>query len=204
MRIHYLQHVPFEGPAYIETWAGEKGHPVAGSLLFQGGQLPALDQFDLLVIMGGPMNVYEEEKFIKEAIEAGKLVLGVCLGAQLLADVLGGQVTRNQDKEIGWHPVTLTADAKNSRFFRNLPPYFNAFHWHGDTFSIPPGGLRVAESQACLNQAFEYDGRVLGLQFQTTAHLKCVSLYDCGKSARYQKKISRSLRGGDAKTGRIT
>ncbi|ADG81779.1 type 1 glutamine amidotransferase [Thermincola potens] len=174
MRIHYLQHVPFEDLANIEVWAGEKGHEVSVTRLYMDETLPALDRFDWLIVMGGPMNIYEEveypwlikeKEFIRNAINAGKFVMGICLGAQLIADVLGGKVVRNEYKEIGWFPVRKIPEASNSGLFDGLSDEFVAFHWHGDTFTIPPGAVRLAESAACQNQAFEYKGRVLGLQF---------------------------------------
>lgn len=174
MRIHYLQHVSFEDLANIKSWAKEKGHSISVTRLFLNEALPALEQFDWLIIMGGPMNIYEEaeypwliteKKFIRESIDAGKIILGICLGAQLIAEVLGGKVISNNYKEIGWFPVSKTVEAKDSVFFKSLPDEFIAFHWHGDTFEVPPGALRLAESSACKNQAFEYEGRVLGLQF---------------------------------------
>jgi GMP synthase-like glutamine amidotransferase len=174
MRIHYLQHVPFEDAANIEVWARRKGHTILATRLDRDESFPPLVAFDWLVILGGPMNIYEhdrhpwlarEKQFIAEAIDAGKLVLGVCLGAQLVADVLGGQVTRNPQKEIGWFPVSLSSESRQSPVFQTLPHRFLAFHWHGDTFSIPPGARRMAESEACANQAFQYGDRVIGLQF---------------------------------------
>lgn len=173
MNIHYLQHVPFEGLAGIETWAAARGHRLAATRLHAGESFPPPDSFDWLVVMGGPMNIYEEaefpwlaaeKRFIGSAIETGKVALGVCLGAQLIADVLGGPVTRNVHKEIGWFPVRKTAAASRSRVFEALPEEMEAFHWHGDTFAIPPGALHVARSAACENQAFIYDERVVGLQ----------------------------------------
>ncbi|OHE78530.1 MAG: amidotransferase [Verrucomicrobia bacterium GWF2_62_7] len=174
MNLHYLQHVPFEGLASIETWAAARGHQVAVTRLHAGDPLPRLDQLDWLVVMGGPMNIYEEDKFlwlaaekrfIKTAIEGGKVVLGVCLGAQLIADVLGGPVHRNAHKEIGWFPVRKTGAAARSRVFEALPTELEVFHWHGDTFVLPPGAIHLARSAACENQAFICDERVVGLQF---------------------------------------
>ncbi|HWI54648.1 MAG TPA: type 1 glutamine amidotransferase [Desulfobacteria bacterium] len=173
MRIHYLQHVPFEDLANISVWAEEKGHSVSATKLFSNEALPSMEQFEWLIVMGGPMNIYEEEDykwlaaekaFIKEAIQAGKIVLGICLGAQLIADVLGGKVTSNEYKEIGWFPVTKLKEAANS-LLGPLPEEFMAFHWHGDTFKTPPGAIRLAESKACKNQAFQFGDKVLGLQF---------------------------------------
>lgn len=173
MCIHYLQHVPFEDLGTIAQWARGRGAEISRTRLFVGETLPAVECFDWLVIMGGPMNIYEdarypwlmaEKRFIGEAITAGKLVLGICLGAQLIADVLGGAVTRNAQREIGWFPVTLTAEAQQSAVFSALPPRFTAFHWHGDTFSLPPGALHTAASDACPHQAFAYHERIIGLQ----------------------------------------
>lgn len=178
MRMHCLQHVPYETPGVIAGWATDRGAGITRTRLFAGEDLPAADAFDWLVVMGGPMNVYEDEAYpwlvpekalIDEAVAADKVVLGVCLGAQLLADVLGGRVTRNDTLEIGWYPVTLTAPAWESPAFRVLPQEFNALHWHGDTFELPPGAVHLAESAATANQAFSYGNRAFGLQF----HLEC-------------------------------
>jgi GMP synthase-like glutamine amidotransferase len=135
--------------------------------------LPAPGAFDLLAIMGGPMNIYEdakypwltrEKRFIESTLDSDVRVLGVCLGAQLIADVLGGTVTRNAHKEIGWFPVRFEA-APPPPFPNDWPGEFTAFHWHGDTFAIPPGATRLGGSEACANQAFVYGGRIVGLQF---------------------------------------
>ncbi len=190
MRLHSLQHEPFEGLANIEVWAKNRGHSISRTLLFNNEELPDISDFDWLVIMGGSMNVYEEEKypwlrdeknFIAEAIANKKIVLGVCLGSQLIADILGGRVTKNKYKEIGWFPITLTRQAKSTPIFRTLPSTFTAFHWHGDTFKIPPGATRIAGSEGCQNQAFEY-GRVIGLQFHLEYSVESINLMlkNCG------------------------
>ncbi|MCR3883329.1 type 1 glutamine amidotransferase [Methanotrichaceae archaeon M04Ac] len=177
MRIHSLQHVPFEGLATIEDWAISRGYTISRTLLFRGEPLPDPAEFNWLVVMGGPMNVYEEERYpwlaqekdlIRRAIDEGKVVLGICLGAQLIADVLGGKVLKNKEREIGWHPVSLTPEAKRSETFGVLPEKFVALHWHGDTFEIPPGAIHTAKSEACENQAFQL-GRAIGLQFHLEA-----------------------------------
>lgn len=192
MRIHSLEHEPFEGLGNIEVWAKKKGHSITKTLLFKNERLPEMSDFDWLFIMGGSMNIYEEDKypwlareknFISEAITCKKIVLGVCLGSQLIADVLGGKVSRNRYKEIGWFPVTLTRAARNSSIFSALPSKFMAFHWHGDTFKIPHGAVRIAESEGCANQAFEYDnGRVTGLQFHLDYSIESINLmfHNCG------------------------
>jgi len=142
--------------------------------MHQNDPLPAMDSFHWLVVMGGPMNIYEDDKyswlpmerdFIKRAVDSGKIVIGVCLGAQLIADALGSRVRAGGHKEIGWFPVCRTAAAEQSRVLKDLPPEMYVLHWHGDTFEIPDGCIHAAESAAFRSQAFSYDDRVIGLQF---------------------------------------
>jgi len=174
LRIHYLQHVPFEGPGFIESWALVRGHRLTATRLYAGHRLPATEEFDWLFILGGPMNVYEEsrypwlareKRFIGEALREGKVLIGICLGAQLLACVLGAKVTRNPCVEIGWYPVQKASQASQSSLSGFLPDSFPAFHWHGDTFEIPRGAVHLARSEACENQAFAFDERVVAFQF---------------------------------------
>lgn len=96
---------------------------------------------------------------------SGKKVLGICLGAQLLADALGSRVYQGAFKEIGWYPVQMMPAAADSPLFREFPASFNAFHWHGDTFDVPEGALHIARSAACESQAFVYGEQIVGLQF---------------------------------------
>ncbi|HEY9248844.1 MAG TPA: type 1 glutamine amidotransferase [Rariglobus sp.] len=173
MKIHWFQHVPFEGLGAIEGWLLARGHTLTCTRFFAGEAAPAkVDGFDWLIVMGGPMNIYQyrdhpwlraEKRVIREAAAAGKRVLGVCLGAQLIADALGGKVYQNAEREIGWFPVTAVPEGAASPLA--FPPETMVFHWHGDTFSLPPGGVWLARSQACENQAFAVGSRVLGLQF---------------------------------------
>jgi GMP synthase-like glutamine amidotransferase len=174
MRLHIIQHVAFEGPGAIAEWARERGHSISVTEQFGRGKLPAVDDFDFLVIMGGPMSAIDDAKFnwlaeekqlIAESLREEKAILGVCLGAQLLAQALGAQVYPNREKEIGWFPVRLTLAAERSRLFSGLPARMTVLHWHGETFDLPQGAVLLAESDLCRNQAFEIDGRVLGLQF---------------------------------------
>jgi GMP synthase-like glutamine amidotransferase len=156
MRIHSLEHEPFEGLGNIEVWVKNKGHSITRTLLFDNEELPETSEFDWLVIMGGSMNIYEEDKFpllkeeknfIAQTIAANKILLGICLGSQLIADVLGGKVKKNEYKEIGWFPVSLTREARDSSIFSSLPGTFTTFHWHGDTFKIPHGAKRISCSR---------------------------------------------------------
>ena len=169
IRLHYLQHVPFEGLGIIEEWAEARGFEIRVSRLYDHDPLPAPELFDWLVIMGGPMGIYDsteypwlvaEKECIQQAIAAGKTVLGICLGAQLIADVLGARVYPAAQKEIGWFPIERSAAAPEL-----LPEKLVVFHWHGDTFDLPEGAVHLASSAACANQGFIYNDRVVGLQF---------------------------------------
>jgi GMP synthase-like glutamine amidotransferase len=137
-----------------------------------GESLPKENAFDMLLLMGGPMNIYmdrdfpwlrAERAFIAAAVARGCPAIGVCLGSQFLADALGGRVTQNPEREIGWHPIRFSDAAK--REIPGLPESETVLHWHGDTFALPAGAIRLASSEACENQAFLYEGRILGLQF---------------------------------------
>jgi GMP synthase-like glutamine amidotransferase len=178
VRIHALQHAAIEDLGAIEEWGRERGHQISYTHLYRNEACPEVDAFDWLVVLGGPMSVHEEERYpwlreektlIRRAVEVGKTLLGICLGAQLLAEVLGSPVTRNRYEEIGWFPVTLTEDGERSPLFGGFPKTFMALHWHGDTFELPEGCQRVAESEGCANQAFVYGDRLVGLQFHLEA-----------------------------------
>jgi GMP synthase-like glutamine amidotransferase len=174
MRVRVLQHVPFEGPAALAPALRAAGHELAVTRLDAGDPLPALTDFDWLVVLGGPMSVHDEaehvwlapeKRLVRAAVESGRRVLGVCLGAQLIAASLGAAVSRNPEREIGWFPVERAPGAESSPLGRALPARFPAFHWHGEAFALPPGALRLAASEACAEQAFAIGERVVGLQF---------------------------------------
>jgi GMP synthase-like glutamine amidotransferase len=176
MRLAVLQHVPFEGPAAIADWAGARSVPVSIVRLYEGEALPELSAFEVLAVMGGPMSVSDVAQYpwldpelalLRDAIGAGKAVLGVCLGAQLIAKALGAAVYPASQKEIGWFPVERTG--AQHALFDGLPAAFMAFHWHGETFDLPPGAVHLAKTAAVPNQAFAAGSRVLGLQFHMEA-----------------------------------
>lgn len=172
MRAHYLQHVPFEGLGSIAAWLNAQGYMVTSTHFYEANTLPDPNEIDLLIILGGPMSANDEDKltwlidekaFIRACIQQGKRVLGICLGAQLIASALGARVYRNPVKEIGWFPVQAVP-VSHAAVFR-FPPLFEAFHWHGETFDLPPGAIHLARSEACENQAFQLGRSVIGLQF---------------------------------------
>jgi GMP synthase-like glutamine amidotransferase len=175
MHIHCLQHVYFETPGSILDWIVKNNHTISYTYFFEENpNLPHLDSFDALIILGGYMNVYEEEihpwlkaekVFIKKAIEANKKILGICLGSQLLAVSLGAKVYRGSEKEIGFFSISLSNEAKSSLLFNHFQNEATVFHWHGDTFEIPENAIRIASSDAFLNQGFMVGNQILAFQF---------------------------------------
>ncbi|KIO76648.1 amidotransferase [Pedobacter lusitanus] len=174
MRVHYFQHVAFEGLGCIETWLLEHGHTITVTRFYQEDPvLPDLNQIDALIILGGPMCVYDDYKypwlqtekaFIEDAITEKKKVLGICLGAQLIAIAMGTFVNTAPRKEIGWYPVYPVREGISwiADLFTDRPV---VFHWHGDQFEVPYGGLNLLRSEGNQNQAFSYQDHVLALQF---------------------------------------
>jgi GMP synthase-like glutamine amidotransferase len=174
IRIHAFLHVPFEPLGWIELWARSRGHFLTTTHFFEDPEPWVPDEYDLLVIMGGPMSANDdsiypwmrwEKETIKKAIDGGKTVLGICLGSQLIANVLGSRVYPNPHKEIGFFPVSLTEEGKKHSLLSSFPETFMAFHWHGETFDLPEGAIHLFRSEGCTQQGFLLDGRVLGLQF---------------------------------------
>lgn len=167
MRVQVLQHVPFEGLGTIGPWLAARGAAVAVTRFYADESPPDPRDVDLVIALGGPMSVndeatlpwlVDEKHFLGEVLENGTPVLGVCLGAQLLASSLGARVYPNPQKEIGWFPIHTTPDS-------GLPDGISVFHWHGETFDLPRGAERIASSPGCANQAFRIGTSVLALQF---------------------------------------
>ena len=174
MKVHYFQHVPFEGLGSIELWMKAKSAQLSVTKFYEDTYLPGVHEIDWLIIMGGPMSVNDEhtypwlqaeKKFIAESIANGKTVLGVCLGAQLIASALGAKVYQNQNREIGWFPVEQLVQNDTISLKNIFMPNIEVFHWHGETFDLPEHAVHLARSEGCNNQAFCIDDRVLGLQF---------------------------------------
>lgn len=181
MKIVAFKHFDFDDDCAFATWAANREHEWIVKDPAKGIQKEWLADMDLLVILGGPMSVYQEDRFtwladeklfVKQAIENGKNVLGICLGAQMIAEVLGGAVYRTKNKEIGWRKIHRTA--ANHPWLDGLPKHFYSFQWHGDTFDLPRGAQRLAYSDACENQAFCYGERVVGLQFHLETSPICI------------------------------
>lgn len=171
MRVHYFQHVPFEGLGCIEAWLRAARYEITDTRFFAAPAFPTLEEVDFLIVMGGPMSVndeteypwlVEEKQFIRRCILAGKPVLGICLGAQLIANAMGARIYRHHTREIGWFPIQ--AVQSRGMTFR-FPPSVEVFHWHGETFDLPVGAILLARSEACEHQAFQLGRSVIGLQF---------------------------------------
>lgn len=174
LRIHYLQHVDYEGLGSIEEWISSSGHSLTSTRFFKSPVLPATADFDWLIIMGGGMSIHDEiqypwladeKKFIRQSIDEGKTVLGICLGSQLISAALGAKVYNNKEKEIGWFDIEFTCFAKSDKLFFDMESRLKVFHWHGDTFDLPENAVHLAFSAGCRNQAYIFNNRVLALQF---------------------------------------
>lgn len=172
MKAHWLRHVPFEDPGRIAGWLDAAGFETSYTRLDAGDPLPPPDAMDLLIVMGGPMSVNAEhlhpwlaaeKRMIRQRIETDRPVLGICLGAQLMASAMGADVRPNRHREIGWFPIHGTTPADRVVFA--FPPSLMAFHWHGETFDLPDGAIRIARSEGCENQAIQLGRSAVGLQF---------------------------------------
>ena len=175
-----LQHVSWEGPGAIRTEAQKQGIALDVCRIDMGNCLPAPDEVKGLIVMGGPMGVYESERYpflveecklIAEVVRRGQPVMGVCLGAQLLASALGARVFPGPVQEIGFGNVGLTANSRPDAVFAGLPDPLPVFHWHGDTFDLPAGAVLLAKNKNYENQAFRFGKNAYGLQFHVEVDL---------------------------------
>lgn len=220
MNIHWLQHVTFEGLGSIAHWVESRGHQLTCTKLFAGENLPDFSEVDLLIVMGGPMSIHDhqlypwlvdEKKFLRHCVSLNRPILGICLGAQLLADALGGVVAPHHEKEIGWFDI-MSQHPLPPGLSKVLPERLEVLHWHGDTFTLPAEAVLLYSSEVCRNQAFLAGTRYLGLQF----HLEIESddlfqlvgncrneLVEGGKSgSRWVQSENRLLAGSGNRTSR--
>jgi GMP synthase-like glutamine amidotransferase len=179
--------VDFEGLGSISQWLEVQKAEISYTRFFESDPLPSPGSPDLIIAMGGPMSANDEhqfhwlrpeKQFIRDSVGMGIPVLGICLGAQLIASAMGARVFRNPVKEIGWFPVKSTPAPEE---YLSLPKEFRPFHWHGETFDLPSGAVRLAKNEACENQAFQLNQNVIGLQFhlETTPESAAALIENC-------------------------
>lgn len=188
MKVQVLQHVPFEWIGSMEPWLRERGAEIVTAQLFAGDPVPdPAAEVDLVIAMGGPMSVNDEDVFLwlapekaylRAMIARGVPALGVCLGAQLIASAHGALITKNPQPEIGWFPVEAMPAPKGTFTF---PFKKTVYHWHGETFALPQGAHLLASSKACRNQAFQLGANVIGMQFhlETTPETAALLIENC-------------------------
>ena len=175
MTLHVLQHAAHEGPGAIADWAAARGHDLRIVRLDRGEDLPALPDVDLLVVLGGPMSVHDglpyqaaERRLIEDGLLAARPTLGICLGMQLLAQVLGAEVAPQAQPEIGWWGLTPGV-LPQGHFLRDASLPASVFHWHGEGVALPQNATLLASSAATPVQGFAYREHAVGLQFHPEA-----------------------------------
>jgi len=192
VRVLVIMHVESEGPGVFGELLQAAGAEVRIARLHLGDALPDPRDLDAVLSMGGPMNVYEEQRypflrgetrFLKEAAARDLPVLGICLGAQMIAKAAGAAVTKNRVEEVGWGTVSLTGEGLADPLFRGLPATIPVFQWHGDTFGIPAGGTLLATGEDCHHQALRFR-RSYGLQFHLEADRALLGDWFAGKDPR--------------------
>ena len=192
MNAHIFQHVPCEGPGCIANWLQAQGARTRHTHFHAAPTLPALTDVDLLIVLGGPMSVNDEaalpwlateKRFIADAIAAGKAVVGICLGAQLIAAALGSRIYPGLQKEIGWFDIVARPVMDQEQHLVRLPETTRVFHWHSETLAMPEGATRLAGSIGCANQVFQFGKRVIGLQchLETTPDGALAIVEGCGE-----------------------
>lgn len=204
MKIHIIMHENFEAPGAIEAWAKHRKHNTTYTRLYDGDKLPQnSDNIDFLIVMGGPQSPattkeechyfdgHQEIKLIKNVINEGRLVLGVCLGAQLIGEALGAKFEHSPNKEIGVFELKLTSDANNDPIFSKFPKKFLVGHWHGDMPGITPESKILAASEGCPMQIVRYSPKVYGFQchFEFTKKLVEGMIKNCSHELEEGKDL---------------
>lgn len=173
MKILCITHADFESPGVIESWAQKRGHDFLICCPYRRNSLPHHNEFDFLIIMGGPQSPLELEKapylrdeiaLIQQAIQQNKLVLGFCLGAQLIGEALGGKTMKSPEKEVGVHPLILTKEGLKDDLLQGFPESFPVIHWHNDMPGMTGESLLLAYSEGCPRQVIRYKPGVYGFQ----------------------------------------
>jgi len=173
VKVLAFRHVPFEGIGRIAPLLENRGIGCDyADLYVDGAPTPDIAAYHGLIFLGGPMSANDplpyldrERALIAQAVKRGQPLLGICLGSQLIARSLGADVRRNPEREIGWFDLEFTDLAAKDGLFSGIPGPETVFHWHSDTWELPPGAVRLASSQACGNQAFRASSNIYGMQF---------------------------------------
>ena len=204
-RVLAFRHVPFEGLGYIEEELRARAIEFDYADLYSSAAPPAPADYDALILLGGPMSVNDdlpylrrEESYIRDAVSSGQHVLGICLGAQLIAHALGATVRRNPVKEIGWYDISVTASGLADPLFAAFSPPEPVFHWHGETFDLPAGAELLASSERCVNQAFRVGPNTYGMQFHLEVSPQmidawCLEDANCGDVRELCAPVDSSL-----------
>lgn len=194
-------HHPDEGPGLLKDILRERGWEVKEVGLWKGGQIPEPRSFHLLILMGGPMSVHdedaysfllEEKQFVRRWVQEGNPTLGICLGAQLIADCLGGRVYKGDKEELGWYELTVTEKGKNDPFLHAFPLRFPVFQWHSETFDLPEGAILLATTPDYPHQAFRFGDLTYAFQFhlEVTEEMLHTWLSGNGLGAHKKRKIN--------------
>lgn len=177
MRVHFVIHESFESAGAYQPWAATRGHTVSGTHVYSGEAVPeSADGFDMLVVFGGPQSPRTtlaecpyfdskaEQRLIRQAIEAGCIVVGICLGSQLIGEALGAEVQQSPNKEIGHYPITLTAAGLEHPLVSHIGSPLTVGHWHNDMPGLTADTVILAESAGCPRQIVQYRDKVYGFQ----------------------------------------
>lgn len=203
MRVHIVMHESFEAPAAIETWAKNRNYSVTFTRLYKFEKFPSVNDFDFLVVMGGPQcpdttieecphfDAKNEITFIKKAIDADKYLFGACLGAQLIGEALGAKYNHSPNREIGSFELTLTEAGKKDPLLKGFPEKFDVGHWHGDMPGLTANAEILATSKGCPRQIVKYSPKIYGFQchFEFTTNAIEGMILNCSHELEEYKNL---------------